>query len=99
MAVLFATNVSSTSVTSSPVLEGVGYREQELQVAKGTEFKSENATGVKYASWAGGTHIFVKGANLHDNPQSNFVQLQCHQLFAGTTFTAPLLTEDDAFNS
>lgn len=40
-------------------LKGIGYREQELQVAKGTNFASETPTGVPYVSFAGGTHIFI----------------------------------------
>lgn len=56
-------------------LEGIGYREQALQQAKGTRFQSEDADGVEWASFGGGTHIFIKGEGLHENPQSNFVYL------------------------
>jgi hypothetical protein len=49
-------------------LDGVGYREQELQVSKGTNFASEEAEGVKWASYGGGTHIFIKGVGLNVNP-------------------------------
>jgi hypothetical protein len=42
-------------------LEGIGYREQELQVSKGSLFESEEPNGIAYASFAGGTHIFIKG--------------------------------------
>ena len=56
-------------------LDGVGYREQELQLAKGNLFQSEEAKGVLYASYGGGTHIFIKGVGLVDDPQSNSVLL------------------------
>ena len=56
-------------------LDGIGYREQELQVSKGTKFQSESPTGVPYASFGGGTNIFVKGVGLAENPQSNDVIL------------------------
>ena len=49
-------------------LIGIGYREQELQLAKGTNFESESPTGVSYASFAGGTHIFIKGVGLNFAP-------------------------------
>jgi hypothetical protein len=49
-------------------LEGLGYREQALQVAKGTLFASEEAKGIPYASFGGGTNIFIKGVELADNP-------------------------------
>jgi hypothetical protein len=40
-------------------LDGIGYREQELQIAKGTVFASESPTGVRDVSFAGATHIFI----------------------------------------
>jgi hypothetical protein len=78
-------------------LEGIGYREQELQVSKGTLFESEEPNGIAYASFAGGTHIFIKGNGFADNPQSNDVILYSREL----TMEVPsfALTEDDAFNS
>ena len=48
-------------------LEGTGYREQELQQSKGANFATEVADGVEYVSYAGGTHIFVKGQNLGED--------------------------------
>ena len=88
------------SARADAYLDGIGYREQELQVAKGSFFQSEEATGVEYASFAGGTHIFIKGVGLADNPQSNHVLLKSKTAsFSDSTFQAPLLTEDDAFNS
>ena len=52
--------------TVSAGLFGAGYREQELQVAKGTTFNSEKPTGIPYASFAGDTNIFIKGDGLED---------------------------------
>lgn len=51
-----------------------------------------------YASFAGGTHIFIKGVGLHDNAQSNVIKMESVE-FPGQTLTAPSLSEDDAFNS
>lgn len=51
------------------VAKGVGYREQELQVAKGTNFASEVPNGVKWASFNGGTHIFFKSVKLNLAPE------------------------------
>jgi hypothetical protein len=78
-------------------LDGVGYREQELQVAKGSFFASEEATGARYVSFGGGTHIFIKGVGLGDNAQSNTVVLYSTDF--EMEIVAPPLTEDDAFNS
>lgn len=54
-------------------LEGIGYREQALQQAKGANFQSEGASGVSIASFGGGTNIFIQGVGLAENPQSNVV--------------------------
>lgn len=62
-------------------IEGLGYREQELQVAKGTLFASEDANGIPYASFGGGTNIFIKGVEFADDPQSNLVIFACEQTF------------------
>jgi len=78
-------------------LEGVGYREQELQIAKGTKFASEDATGCPYVSFGGGTNIFIKGVGLADNPQSNSVVMYSTE-FEMEIPSLPL-TEDDAFGS
>jgi len=88
------------SANAQTYLDGIGYREQELQVAKGSFFQSEEPTGINYASFAGGTHIFIKGVGLAENPQSNLVMLTSVTTeFGDATVLAPLLTEDDAFNS
>jgi hypothetical protein len=49
-------------------LDGIGYREQELQLARGSFFESEDADGVSHASFAGGTTIYIKGVGFSDNP-------------------------------
>jgi len=78
-------------------IEGVGYREPDLQVPKSTFFMSENPQGIPYASFSGGTNIFIKSYNLNDNPQTNQVFLYSYDL--KLEFQAPLISEDDAFNS
>jgi hypothetical protein len=78
-------------------LDGIGYREQELQQAKGTIFESETPNGIAYASMNGGTHIFIKSPCLTENPSSNVIVLFSREL--NVEFTAPLLTADDQFNS
>ena len=50
-------------------LMGVGYREQELQQAKGATFAAENPEGVFHVSQAGNTNIFIKGQHLNTNIQ------------------------------
>ena len=70
---------------------------EALQQAKGARFEGEAPTGVNEVSFAGGTHIFIKGSGLTDNPQSNFVFLRSVEL--EQDIMAPPLTEDDAFNS
>jgi hypothetical protein len=59
-------------------LTGIGYREQELQTAKGTIFSNELAQGVKYVSMAGGTHIFIKSPDLNESPPMNMIVLYSH---------------------
>ena len=78
-------------------LEGVGYREQELQQARGSSFKSNEANGLPMVSFGGGTHIFIKSHDLHDNALSNIILMKSIQF--GTLVKAPPLTQDDAFNS
>jgi hypothetical protein len=90
--------VKANGVDGDYYLEGIGYREQELQAAKGSRFASEEPTGVAWASLGGYTHIFIKGVGLVDNPQANFVLFRSHE-FPGVTLSAPMLSEDDAFNS
>ena len=53
---------------SEDYLEGIGYREQELQQAKGAKFREERPRGVAWASFGGGTNIFIKGIGLAINP-------------------------------
>lgn len=45
-------------------LNGIGYREQALQVPKGALFMSEDPVGVPYASFAGDTNIFISGSSF-----------------------------------
>ena len=52
-------------------LDGIGYREQALQQPKTSFFKSEKPEGVLYASFNGGTNIFIKSPSLHDLPAMN----------------------------
>ena len=82
---------------SGMYLEGIGYREQELQLAKGTNFESEDATGVPHVSFAGGTHIFIKGVGLNFSPEKNYVRFTSHE--KEVSFFAPPLSEEDLFNS
>jgi hypothetical protein len=95
--ILIASLYDNFAKAQEGYLDGIGYREQELQVAKGTFFESEEATGVKYASFGGGTHIFIKGMGLADNAQSNTVVLYSTD-FSMSVVSTPL-TEEDAFNS
>lgn len=78
-------------------LEGIGYREQELQLAKGSNFASELPRGISWASFGGGTNIFIKGDGLMENPQSNTPMLYSVDL--DVIVPCPPLTEDDAFGS
>lgn len=55
------------SVVNAGYLHGIGYREQELQQAKGVNFQSDDPTGISICSFAGGTHIFIKGVGLSSN--------------------------------
>ena len=74
-------------------LKGIGYREQELQQAKGSNFDSEDANGVPYVSFAGGTHIFIKGTGLNFAPEKNSIKLK--SIEKNVEFMAPGLTEED----
>jgi len=78
-------------------LHGLGYREQELQQAKGSRFTTDEPQGISWASFAGGTNIYIKGYGLNPDPESNIILLYSYEL--DQTITAPLLTEDDAFGS
>ena len=60
---------STPNIKESKVAEGIGYREQELQLAKGKMFSSEVPNGVKWASFSGGTHIFFKSPKLNKAPE------------------------------
>jgi hypothetical protein len=91
------THVTANGLDGDFYLDGIGYREQELQVAKSTRFRSEEARGVAWASFGGYTNIFIKGAGLVDNPQANYVVFTSQEF--NTKITGPKLTEDDSFNS
>jgi len=78
-------------------LYGLGYREQELQQAKGSRFTTDEPEGIAWASFAGGTNIFIYGYGLNPNPESNTIMLYSEEL--DKTIIAPTLTEDDAFGS
>ena len=97
LGLLWLTIMLTLTRSVSATLDGIGYREQELQLAKGSNFASEEPTGINYASFAGGTNIFIKAPILADNAQSNVILMKCDQI--GITVEAPRLTEDDAFNS
>ena len=47
---------------------GIGYREPDLQVPKTTFYISENPQSIPYASFNGGTNIFIKSIDLNDDP-------------------------------
>ena len=64
---------------------------------KGTLFSSETPSGISWASFNGGTNIFIKGENLNEDPSLNTIFLKSSEL--GLTFQCPPLTEDDTFNS
>jgi len=85
------------SSSSEFYIEGIGYREQALQQAKGKRFASETPQGIFVASYAGGTNIMIKGHGLNDNPQDNYIMLQSVEF--ETKIFSPILTEDDAFTS
>ena len=65
----------NAQVSGGMYLNGVGYREQELQQAKGARFQSEAPEGVTYASFGGGTNIFVSGVGLEEMAQLNMIVL------------------------
>jgi hypothetical protein len=98
VALNFTETVKAGALADQLYLEGIGYREQELQVAKGTKFASEEPNGVNWASFAGGTHIFIRGVGLDENPQSNTISFRSQENDQ-LVIPIPLLTEDDAFNS
>lgn len=61
-------------------------------------FKSEEPRGVLYASFAGGTNIYIKSPSLHDMPAMNVIWFESVE-FTGVKIPAPTLDEDDEFNS
>lgn len=63
-----STFVGNAEAAGSNYLEGVGYREVALQQPKTSFFESEDANGINYASFAGGTNIFIKSPGLNENP-------------------------------
>jgi len=70
-----ASNMGVKAGIAGLYLNGIGYREQELQQAKGARFQSEAPEGVNYASFGGGTNIFVSGVGLAEMAQLNMVVL------------------------
>ena len=89
--------MEAPAVLAQNALKGVGYREQELQIAKGSKFQTEIPEGIPWASFAGGTHIFIDGTGIAEAPTSNQILLESVEF--GQTIPAPGLTEEDAFNS
>jgi hypothetical protein len=61
-------HVNANDTTQEGYLEGIGYREQALQTAKGSQFATENESGVSLASFGGGTNIYIKGVGLAEDP-------------------------------
>jgi hypothetical protein len=53
--------------------------------------------GVNIASFGGGTNIFIQGAGMAEDPQSNIIALFSNEL--EVKFPCPRLSEDDAFLS
>ena len=94
---ILQTKYVCASSSSEFYIEGLGYREQALQQAKGKRFASETPQGISVASYAGGTNIMIKGHGLNDNPQDNYIMLHSKE-FEEKLFS-PILTEDDAFTS
>jgi hypothetical protein len=81
---------ASNGIDGEYYLQGIGYREQELQVSKTTRFASEEATGVAWASYAGGTHIFIKGVGfVKENPEGHSLKFVSHE-FGETVFAPPM---------
>ena len=66
LCLMLFTSMASCQSANGKILEGLGYREQELQVAKGTTFNDESANGIPYAAFNGGTNIFIKGLGLDE---------------------------------
>lgn len=80
MAIYCMLDIVNANDETSGYLNGIGYREQALQVAKTSFFKSEKPTGVHYASFGGGTMTFIKGIGLVDNPSSNKIHFYSNEL-------------------
>jgi hypothetical protein len=53
--------------------------------------------GVQWASFAGGTHIFIKGVGLSEAPEANIIMLESVEM--ASTIPGPPLSEADIFNS
>ena len=94
--------ISPIDAASDPLadhkLHGLGYREQELQQARGARFRSKSPNGIPWASFAGGTNIYIKGYGFSEHAQSNKIFMLSKELKEKTVL-APTLTEDDAFGS
>jgi len=55
----FIHSVQHVKAEEEGYIEAIGYREQTLQQAKGSFFQSEDGDGVYYASFGGGTNIWI----------------------------------------
>jgi hypothetical protein len=85
--------------TMDPYLEGIGYSEPEKNVALNSNFQSDKPSGVNWASFGGGTSIYIKGVGLDtDNPESHQIIFESQE-FEGTELVGPKMTNDDGFNS
>ena len=78
-------------------LSGIGYRRHERNIGKDVKFTSSRSEGIRYASYGGGTNIFIRGDDLALDPQSNTIHLYSPVL--KTHFPSPPLTSDDSFSS
>ena len=90
-------DVQANEPIRRPIAKGIGYREQELQLAKGAKFSSEVPNGVKWASFNGGTHIFFKSVKLNLAPEKNVIWVYSEEL--KQEIPCPPMTEADVFNS
>ena len=79
-------------------IKGIGYREQSLQQAKG-EMIPTGANGIEFASFGGGTHIFIESVHLSETIAQNQVLFECPELQNSGMLSGPPLSSDDIFNS
>jgi hypothetical protein len=73
------TTTEAPLASAQNFLKGVGYREQELQIAKGSKFQMEVPEGIPWATFAGGTHIFIEGSGLAEAPNANEILLESNE--------------------